>query len=51
MRESYLEAYDKNAGNPPIYELPAAERPKMGGNNCAFIDKWAAELEGQGVPR
>lgn len=45
-----LEAYDKIAGNPPIFELPADERQKWMEISAPVIDKWATELEAQGIP-
>ena len=45
-----LEAYDKKAGNPPIYELPADEKQRWMEISAPLIDKWATELEAQGIP-
>ena len=43
-------AYDKEKGNPAIYELPKDEKAKWAQALTPIYDKWAAEMDSKGLP-
>lgn len=45
-----LEAIDKENGNPPIYDLPKAERERWKQALKPAVDRWIANLEKDGLP-
>jgi len=49
-RRQELEAYDKEAGNPPIYELPADEMAKWKAEAKVVQETWAADCDKLDLP-
>jgi len=45
-----IKAYDKQAGNPEVYVLPAAERARWKAAIQPILDEWVAEKEAAGLP-
>jgi TRAP-type C4-dicarboxylate transport system substrate-binding protein len=45
-----IEDYDKQAGNPAIYDLPKEERDKWAAVVDGVAEEWAEEMDAKGLP-